>query len=379
MKKKSVLMLYRKEFDVDPVPYRQSKALLERGFNVKIIAWDRTGLRTDREDMDEIEIHNVKVRCPYGKILPLLLKLPFYYWKVLLKLRDENFDILHCHDIHTLPVGFFISKLRGKSFLYDVHDFYLDVKWKFFGSLMQKLEKLLASNASYILVPSPPLGEHYKKLKEHVEVIFNAPEKHLFKPSDGSKKSKSDEFIIAHFGNVRWVKQLKDLMEATKDIEHVQIFIGGGGIKINEVRKIASKYKHVRVGGFVPYEELIRRYSQSDCIYAVYPSTNQAIKYSVPMKIFEAMACGLPVIANSEGYTGKFVRENRVGICVDEGNLSQIKEAVETLINDRRLREELGKNGRRLVEDFYNWENMRNYLLKVYENIIGEGRNKNER
>ena len=67
MKEKNVLMLYRKEFDVDPVPYRQSKALLERGFNVKIIAWDRSGSRTDKEDIEGIEIYNVKIRCPYAK------------------------------------------------------------------------------------------------------------------------------------------------------------------------------------------------------------------------------------------------------------------------------------------------------------------------
>jgi len=59
MKKKSVLMLYRKEFDVDPVPYRQSKALLERGFNVNIIAWDRSGLRNTHDVLDGIEIPNV--------------------------------------------------------------------------------------------------------------------------------------------------------------------------------------------------------------------------------------------------------------------------------------------------------------------------------
>ena len=147
-------------------------------------------------------------------------------------------------------------------------------------------------------------------------------------------------------------------MEATKNMKNVRIFIGGGGIKMEEIKEIAKNYKHVEVSGFVPYEKLINRYRQSDCIYAVYPSSNQVIKYSVPMKIFEAMACGLPVIANCEGYTGKFVRENKIGLCVEEGNLEQIKEAVIKLVNNVELQKELGKNGRKLVEKFYNWGNV---------------------
>ncbi|HDM25022.1 MAG TPA: glycosyltransferase WbuB [Thermoplasmatales archaeon] len=368
MKKKSVLMLYRKEFDVDPVPYRQSKALLENGSNVKIIAWDRSGSHPYKENIEGIEICNVKIKCPYGKAFHLLLKLPFFYWNVLCKSKRKEFDILHCHDIHTLPIGIIVAKFRKKPILYDVHDFYFDSFPKMLKVLLQKFEKFLASKVDYILVPSPPFYEYYKKVNKRVEIVFNVPEKNLFKPRRES--GKSNAFTISYFGNVRWDKQLIDLIEATKELENVRIFIGGGGIKMEKIRKIADKYKHVTVSGFVPYKELIRRYNETDCVYAVYPSCNQVIKYSIPMKIFEAMACGLPVIANAEGYTGKFVKENRVGICVEDGNIAQIRRAVEILVNDPKLAKELGENGRKLVESFYNWENMKKSLLNIYKDMV---------
>jgi len=92
------------------------------------------------------------------------------------------------------------------------------------------------------------------------------------------------------------------------------------------------------------------------------------------MKIFEAMACGLPVISNCEGFTGEFVRKNRIGLCVEEGNLKQIREAVIKLMNDPELRKEFGENGRHLVEKFYNWENMEKILVKIYSEVLNKER-----
>lgn len=360
-------MLYRKEFEPDPVPYRQSRTLLKNEYKVKIIAWDRSAKRPKIENIEGIEIQNVRVKCSYGAPFHLLVKILFFYLKVLKKLAKEKFDFLHCHDIHTIPIGFLVSKLLQKRVIYDVHDFYFDRKNRVIKKIMQKIDAFFASRVDYIIVPSPYFSDYYKRLNKHVKVIFNAPEKNLFIPKENYQ---SKIFTISYFGNVRWGKQLIDLMEATKNMKNVRIFIGGGGIKMEEIKEIAKNYKHVEVSGFVSYEKLINRYRQSDCIYAVYPSSNQVIKYSVPMKIFEAMACGLPVIANCEGYTGKFVRENKIGLCVEEGNLEQIKEAVIKLVNNVELQKELGKNGRKLVEKFYNWENMEKRLIEVYEKVL---------
>jgi len=365
------IMLYRKEFKTTPIPYREAHSLSKNGYKVKIITWNRIAVGPEMEEVNGIEVHNIKVRCSYGNPFHLALKILFYYWKVLFILKKQKFEVLHCHDLHTIPIGFLAGKLTRKPIIYDVHDFYFDKKIKFIKKLIQKIDGFFASKVDYIIVPSPYFLDYYKKLNGNVALIFNAPEKNIFTEK---KELQSRVFTISYFGNVRWDKQLVDLMEAVKDIKNARIFIGGSGIKMEEIKRVAKNYDNVKIGGFVPYKELMDRYKESDCIYVVYHPTNQVIKYSVPMKIFEAMACGLPVISNCEGFTGEFVRKNRIGLCVEEGNLKQIREAVIKLMNDPELRKEFGENGRHLVEKFYNWENMEKILVKIYSEVLNKER-----
>ena len=356
-------MLYSKEFEPNPVLYRQCQTLLKNGHNVKIIAWDRTNKRPKNENIDGIEVQNVGVKCSYGDLAHLLVKIFSYYSQVFRMVLKEKFDVMHCHDIQTIPIGLFIGKLLGKKVIYDVHDFYFDSE-SLLNNMLKAIDSFFASKADFITVPSDYFSKYYMRINNNVSVIFNVPEKDLFVPIKTSPQESA--FTISYFGSVRWDKQLVDMIKVTSELDGVEVFIGGGGIKMKEIKKIAKKYRHVKVEGYVPYNNLVKRYWQSDCIYVVYPPTNQAIKYSVPMKIFEAMACGIPVIANSEGYTGTFVKGNNVGRCIDEGDLQQIRKAIISLRDDPSLREKLGENGRKLIEEVYNWENMEKRLLEVY-------------
>ena len=358
-----VIMLYSKEFEPNPVLYRQCQTLLKNGHNVKIIAWDRTNKRPKNENIDGIEVQNVGVKCSYGDLAQLLVKIFSYYSQVFRMVIKEKFDVMHCHDIQTIPIGLFIGKLLGKKVIYDVHDFYFD-RESLLNNMLKAIDSFFASKADFITVPSDYFSKYYMRINNNVSVIFNVPEKDLFVPIKTSPKK--SVFTISYFGSVRWDKQLVDMIKVTSELDCVEVFIGGGGIKMKEIKKIAKKYRHVKVEGYVPYNNLVKRYWQSDCIYVVYPPTNQAIKYSVPMKIFEAMACGIPVIANSEGYTGTFVKGNNVGRCIDEGDLQQIRKAIISLRDDPILRNKLGENGRKLIEEVYNWENMEKRLLYVY-------------
>jgi glycosyltransferase involved in cell wall biosynthesis len=362
-------MLYSKEFEPNPVLYRQCQTLLKNGYNVKIIAWDRTAKHPKIENIDGISVHNIGVKCSYGNPFDLSAKIPLYYFHLFRIVVKEKIDLLHCHDIQTIPIGLFIGKLLGKKVIYDVHDFYFpDSPW--IKKIFKDIDAWMASNCDYVLVSTPRFLDYYKNINPNTRLIYNVPD-NIFVPKEKPEKTTST-FIISYLGVVRRVKDLFDLMEATSGVHDIKIFIGGYGTKMDEVKEIAKRYDHVHIGGKVAYRSIVKRYWMSDCIYAVYPNTKNIIEYSIPMKIFEAMACGIPVIVNTEGFHGEFVREHKVGLGVEYGDLQQIKNAIIKLRDDDELKKKLGENGRKLVEGFYNWEKMQERLLEVYTNLEGK-------
>lgn len=92
-------------------------------------------------------------------------------------------------------------------------------------------------------------------------------------------------------------------------------------------------------------------------------------KVSKPVKMYEYMAAGLPFICSDFPMWHKLVDETGAGICVPWNDLKAIRQAIEKLVNNRVLAQEMGKNGRRAVEEKYSWNMESRTLLNVYEEL----------
>ena len=88
---------------------------------------------------------------------------------------------------------------------------------------------------------------------------------------------------------------------------------------------------------------------------------------SQPIKLFEYMAAGLPVIASEFPLWREIVEGDRCGILVDPGDPSAIAEAISFLTSDDPEPEEMGRRGRAAVERTYNWQTQEKALLALYE------------
>ena len=104
------------------------------------------------------------------------------------------------------------------------------------------------------------------------------------------------------------------------------------------------------------------------CIYQ--PAANHF--EAQPIKMFEFMAAGLPVIASNFALWRDIIESAQCGICVDPQNADAVKRACEKLICNPQEAELLGKNGRVAVEEKYNWHVEEATLLSLYEEIVNE-------
>jgi glycosyltransferase involved in cell wall biosynthesis len=81
------------------------------------------------------------------------------------------------------------------------------------------------------------------------------------------------------------------------------------------------------------------------------------------------MAAGMPVIASAEGESATFVREADAGILVDPLRPEQIADAIVHLISDPARAEAMGKRGRGLILEKYNWESEASKLIGLHQQL----------
>ncbi len=90
--------------------------------------------------------------------------------------------------------------------------------------------------------------------------------------------------------------------------------------------------------------------------------------YGIKTRLLEAMAMGKPVVTSSEGIHGINVTPEENIIIADDPE--EFAERVIELLNDEQLREKIGANARKLMEEKYSWEKMTDMLNDVFQKIV---------
>ena len=87
---------------------------------------------------------------------------------------------------------------------------------------------------------------------------------------------------------------------------------------------------------------------------------------SLPVKMFEYMAAGIPVVAADFPLWTEIVRSAKCGVTVDPRNPSRIADAIKRLVDDTELAQRMGEGGRHAVETTYHWEQEWRRLRRLY-------------
>jgi glycosyltransferase involved in cell wall biosynthesis len=85
--------------------------------------------------------------------------------------------------------------------------------------------------------------------------------------------------------------------------------------------------------------------------------------------ITECMALGKPVVATNDGGTPELVLEGRTGFLVPSHDAEALTDRVLKLLNDRRLANEFGREGRRRIETAFSLDTMTNAYLRLYREV----------
>ena len=241
------------------------------------------------------------------------------------------------------------------------------------------MHQALFDNASGIIAVSTPVKKEYEK--RHGRSITVIPSMLPFKKS---KKRKSDirkiydieinDIIILFLGSIKPIKGPDILLKAFFSLgkEYIQenrlklFYVGDGEIRKNLKKEAESsdlRYS-IRFFGNVPHEQICDFYKMSDIF--IIPSYMEAR----PLSLSEAKFHGIAIIGSDIITIKNLIKNKKNGLLFKSRNINDLKDKIKTLIENKKLRKELGKEAEKTYNESYSYNEMVRQYLLFYDDII---------
>jgi len=375
---------------LDSRVYKEADSLRKAQYDVSIVCRYSLGETVPEfEEYKGIRVYRISQNIRYHPN-SLLWRLPFYILHVFksvsrsLKLKP---DIIHCHDLDTLVIGVILKLLTRKPIVFDAHEDFpgmLEAAYSrmlaWLGRLSEKVlikavDRTIAAETPYVDI----MEKHYGVSPV---VVMNLPNLDSFHPAvDPSfiirKHRLEGKVVISHIGVIGRNRGIYETLEALHYLQNEKIrylVIGRATTKewdrIREtIRRFNLDDKVILLVDGVDYEEVPKYYKASDIsMVLLYPEPNYVT--SLPTKLFESLAVGIPVLAGNLDYLGSVVTKYNVGLCADSKDPKDIAAQLDALISDKQMRVRMGQNGLKAIGEEFNWDESEKRLLEIYAGIV---------
>lgn len=212
---------------------------------------------------------------------------------------------------------------------------------------IRHIEKKLFAHVDLLTVTSMSFYEkHYNAFLPVENCVYmpNMPDLSAFKQY---KKKAQGMFTIGFIGAVRYLKQMKMLVDAAEACNVRVLFAGGAASKQQEKEIIdyCEGKRNIEITGkYDYYEDIANLYGRVDCVYAVYDADNPNVCIALPNKLYEAVYCELPIIIAKGTYLSDVVADWGVGVSVSHTETSELVDAIARLRDDAEYYEQFVRN-----------------------------------
>ena len=346
---------------------KMCKSLVLNGYNVSQVIADGNG----DELKDGVSIIDVGIVT--GGRLSRMIKTSSSVFE---KAKKLDGDIYHIHDPELIPAGLKLKKL-GKKVIFDSHE---DVSKQILSkTYLNKISRIILSKIfewyeywslpkfDYLIAATPFIRDKLLKINPNTININNFPLLNELKISSWIHK----ENTVAYIGGISEARGIKEVILALSFTQNVRLNLAGSfSEKIFEEKiKKYENWSKVNTLGFLNRQQVSEVLAKSHAgIVTFLPEPNHI--NAQPNKMFEYMSAGLPVIASNFSLWREIIEGNQCGICVDPLNPKAIGDAIQYLIDNAQKSEQMGKNGRKAVEQKYNWSMEEKKLLTLYKNLL---------
>ena len=285
----------------------------------------------------------------------------------------QQADSYHFHDPELLPhTGILLRK--QKKVVYDAHeDLPKQLVAKPYLKSWQKPLVSMAANwllrwfipkLSGVVVATESIGNYFAELNKNVVLARNYPLLYEGNQFVGSARKDSS---ICYVGGISEARGIFDLLDAMLLTNGLYLNLAGSFHSAAEEARAKAHpaWDRVQFHGQLGRKDLGTVLAVSQLgICVLHPLPNHI--ESLPIKLFEYMQAGLPVIASDFPLWRQIVTENKCGVCVVPNNPQALANAIQQLIATPSDLFTFGSNGKKAILERLNWEKEFETMLKVY-------------
>ena len=322
-----------------------------------------------------VEPEGIVIRTVPGLRFRLLrvLVAPWLFFVHALRCRAS---VYHLHDPELLPAGFLL-KAAGRRVLYDAHEntahqvlnkYYLSGFLKQPAAwLIRWFENLAARFFDGIVASTEGVGLAFPSAQQSkIALVRNYPDPKEFAgiTAEGHKGG------VCYVGTISRGRGVETIIDSVKYHE-ADVELAGYQYPAGWLDRLLDHEGpgRVRYLGVVDRRG-IRKILERARVGLVVLSPGKNHQLALPVKMFEYMAAGLPVIASNFPLWKSIIEDHECGWCIEPDDPEQLGYTIKRLLNDQELCRHMGENGRRVVMEKYNWINEEKTLMKLYNKIL---------
>jgi len=313
-----------------------------------------------------------------------------------------HFDVLYTRNGSIGIIGALMRGMRGSKLILELNGL-ISEDWKLekanrnisiFNKLKMKfwdyIEILAAKKADAVISVSQGIKDILVEKgvdRNKIFVVPNGANVNLFKPIDELEKTikylrqlygiNKNDYVIVFVGNFEPHHGIEYLIKSAplilREFPNTKFLIVGDGPIKNELVNLVDKLNlsdEIIFTGRIDYEKIPFYINlASVCVAPFIRARNEKIGLS-PLKIYEYLACGKPVIASDIKGAGDLLRHSNAGIAVKPEDPVELANAIIKLLKDEELRRQMGENGRKVVVNNYSWDHTAKKTIEVFEKIL---------
>jgi glycosyltransferase involved in cell wall biosynthesis len=301
-----------------------------------------------------------------------------YYVRAFRLMRDEGIDVVHAHDLNTLPVGAALARHAGARLIYDSHELYPEVSTlsPLESRIWRSVERALIGRADDVVTVcesiAGELAARHGVPRPHV--LLNCPprptapllDRTLLREKIGP--GYEDGPLILYQGGFTPNRGLAALVRAAHHFRAGTLVLMGWGRIEAELRAIVAAEGlggRVAITGPVGSDVLLAYTAGADLGVIPYEPVGLNNTYTTPNKLFEYMAAGVPIVASHLPEIVRFVHGLEVGTTFGVAEPRAIAAAIDEVLGDPERAATMRANALRASEQLC-WEVESLKLLGLY-------------